>query len=355
MRYLKIICKFSCIVMMCHSCLSSSQENDKNTSTKELPTVSSEKESGKRLKYFNITDTRNGMVIERYPFPEKWEQHTGAEFAYTGPNGIRVYSEKGMNYAYSTDPTILQQYEYVGMQVKYPLNVDQVINDVMVPYASQLNRKMTKRYPLSQIRQFDQNLDNMLFKVEQNQKHLAAEAIEWVDHDGTRWLTVLHYILEQNYNNVFWSYRASAICAAPAHFEQAKLDYLNGLLNRQINTVWINAMNQQNEYTIRKNEEAHAKREAEFKRGVEQRQRQWEASQETAARRQEHISDVLLGKTNIVEPDTGIRSKIDHTSKYYWVNSDGKYVGTDDYKYDPNKDDFINNRTWKEYNLDDYR
>jgi hypothetical protein len=380
MNKFKLLSIFIFITPMLYSCSSSSKDLENSPSEIAIGNrslgdennrsdTSGKETEPKRISYFNTIDTRNGMVIERYPFPHTWQKQTQGEFAYTGPNGIKVYSDKGMRYAYTTDPTTLQQYQYVGMQVKYPMTIDQVIENELMVNANALNRKMTKKYPLPQILQFDQNLDKMLFKVEQNPKQMDVLGIEWVDPDGTKWLTVLHYELEQGYNNVFWNYRASAIGASPAYFEQAKLDYLNGLLNRQINTQWISAMNQQNEYTIRKSNEAHAKREAEFKRGVAQRQSQWESdlqlreknqqqwenNLEAKSRSQEHISDVILGKTNIVDQSTGERSKVDHNSDYYWVNSDGKYVGTDDYKYDPNKDDFINNRTWKEYKIDDYR
>ncbi len=265
-----------------------------------------------------------------------------------------MIGDRGMNYAFSNDPTILQQYRAVGWQVKYPLSMDEVVEQEIVPYANTIDRKMTKKYPLKQILDFDNVFNSLLFKVEQNPIHLDAMGIEWIDPDGTKWLTVLHYQIEQGYNNVFWSYRGSAIGSDPEHFEQVKKDYLNGLLNRQLNTEWIKRLNQKNEYTIRMSNADHEKREAEFKAGVAKRQKEWEARQEANAQRQEHISDVISGKVNIVNPAGGEKWKVDHKSNYYWVNSDGKYVGTDDYKYDPNKDDYINNRTWKEFKIDTY-
>src|SRR5690606_16699469 len=152
------------------------------------------------------------------------------------------------------------------------------------------------------------------------------------------------------------------------HFEEAKIDYLNGLINRQINPQWISTMNQQTEYTIRKSNEAHEQREAAFLKGREARQRQyeanlasrernqkqWETSQDANAQRQERISDYILGKTNVKDPNTGERYKIDPTNDHYWINTHGEYVGSDNYKYDPNKDDFINNRTWNKLEMDNW-
>lgn len=322
-----------------------------------------------RLKYFYNIDSRNGMVTERIPFPKDWQQHAGDKLAFTGPNGIKVYGEGGKFFAYSNDPTILQQYQMTGMNVKYPLTMDQTIEEFLMPVADKVNRKMVKKYPIPQLMEFYKTFDGMLFKIEQHPKQFDATAIEWVDPDGTRWITVFNHQIEQGANQTFWGFQTGAMGAPPEIFEQAKQDYLNGLLNRQLNPEWINTMNKQTEYAIRKSNEAHQKREAEFKRGMAERQKQWEADQEVKAnnqkqweaglearsRRQEHIADVILGKTNIIDPETGTRHKIDHTSNRYWVNTKNEYVGTNTTYDDPNENAFINNETWREFKVDDYR
>ena len=117
--------------------------------------------------------------------------------------------------------------------------------------------------------------DGLLFKINQTPKQYEAWGVEWQDPDETRWLTVFHYQIEQPNNNVFWSWQASAIGAPAAYFEEAKIDYLSGLINRQINTDWIRKMNQQTEYTIRKSEELNQRRIAEFKATSAERRREW--------------------------------------------------------------------------------
>lgn len=376
MKNFKLIVIFIFAIIF-HFCLSSSKANNGIATNKSITAtngIENQEESNqmenlkKRLQYFYVKDTRNGMVVERLPFPETWQQHTNGEFAYTGPNGIKVYGEKGMNYVYSNDPTTLQLYQATGMQVQYPLSIEQVIDQIFVPYGNSINRKITKTYPLNQIADFYKNFDALLFKVDQNPKQIKALGIEWIDPDGTKWLTVLHHYVEQASDHIYWGYAGSAIGAPSAYFEEAKIDYLNGLINRQINPQWISTMNQQTEYTIRKSNEAHEQREAAFLKGREARQRQyeanlasrernqkqWEASQDANAQRQERISDYILGKTNVKDPNTGERYKIDPTNDHYWINTHGEYVGSDNYKYDPNKDDFINNRTWNKLEMDNW-
>jgi len=332
---------------------------EKTSNTEKIP----------KLKYFYNTDSRNGMVTERIPFPKEWQQHKGGEFAFTGPNGIKVYADGGRFFSYTNDPTLLQLYHSTGINVKYPLTMDQAIDEFLVSQSNTINRKMVKKYPISQLMEFYKTFDSMLFKVEENPKQFQATAIEWEDPDGTRWITVFNYQIEQGNNTVNWGFQAGAMGAPAQYFETAKQDYLNGLLNRQINPQWLSFMNKQSEYTIRKSNAAHAQREAAFKRGVAERQKQWEANQDFIANRQrnweaglearsktqEHIADVLLGKTNIIDPETGDKSKIDHTNNHYWVNSKNEYVGIDESYVDPNKSAFLNNRTWREFKIDDYK
>ncbi len=67
------------------------------------------------------------------------------------------------------------------------------------------------------------------------------------------------------------------------------------------------------------------------------------------------IADGILGKTNIIDPESGSKTKIDNTSNHYWVNTQGQYVGTDKSYEDPNKNAWMNNETWREFKIDDYK
>lgn len=329
-----------------------------NTQTKAIP----------QLKYFYNKDTRNGMAIERIPFPANWKQNNSGEFAFTGPNGIKVYGEGGQYYSYSNDPMMMELYQRTGVEMKYPLTMEQTIEEVLMPVAKKVNRKLVKKYPIPQLLEGYKTFEAMIYKTEQNPKQFNATAIEWVDPDGTQWITVFYHHIEQGQNDVLWGFTAGAMGAPSNYFAQAKQDYLNGMLNKQINPQWIHTMNQQTQNTIQKSEEAHARRQAEFKRGVAERQKQWEANQEAIANRQkqweanqdaisrrnEMVSDVILGKVNIIDPASGVKTKVDHNSNRYWVNSQNKYIGTNTSYDDPNKNSYLNGETWREFKIDDY-
>lgn len=364
MRYFKLMFLVVFVVALFYSCLSQSKEKNNegpNESITEM-TASTSKEAQnnkepktKTLKYFDEVDQASGTVIERYPFPADWQEHNSGEFKYTGPNNVRVYAENGATYAYSNDPTFMQQYQAVGYPVKFPLTADQTIEEILVSIGNTINRKMTKKYPLKQIEDYDRMYDSMLFKINATPTHIEAWAIEWEDPDHTKWLTVFHYQITQPNNNVFWSYQASAIGAPAAYFEEAKRDYLNGLINRQVNTDWIMKMNQQNEYAIRKSEELNQRRIAEFKATSAERRRGWEKIQEERSLATEKYNDFLTDRVNIIDPNTTSKYKIDNTSNHYWINTEGEYIGTEKYYDDPNKNDYLNNTTWRPLQIDDYK
>ncbi len=217
-----------------------------------------------RLQYFYDHDSRSGMTIVRYPFPADWQQPETGEFRYTGPNGVKVYGEGGKSFVFSNDQSNVQMYQMTGMNVRYPLTMNEVIYEFFVPVANRVNRKIVKKYPIPQIMEFYNNYDAMLFKVESYPKQFEATAIEWVDPDGTRWITILNYAIENCPNQVFWSYQAGAMGAPAKYFEKAKQDYLNGMLNRQINPQWIKTMNQEDQRTIQRSNAAHEQRMARF-------------------------------------------------------------------------------------------
>ncbi len=321
-----------------------------------------------QLKYFYNTDKTNGMVTERIPFPVSWKQHDAGEFAFTGPNGIKVYGERGQYYFYSNDPTMIELYQATGVQVKYPMTMEQTIEAVLVPTANQINRKMVRKYPINPLLEGYKNFSGMIYKQDQNPVQFDATAIEWLDPDGTRWITVFFYQLEKGRNDVLWGFQAGAMGAPSAYFEEARQDYLNGLLNKQINPQWIKTMNQQSAYAVHQINEQTERQQAEFKRGMAERQKQWEANQEANANRQkawetnqdaisrrnEMVSDAILGKVNIIDPDSGEKYKIDHNTNRYWVNTQNKYIGTNTTYENPNKNSYLNGETWREFKIDTY-
>lgn len=380
MKLQNITFKFTCLVALIFvSCVNGERKeqgsiplNQDASTNSHLAAIEKKDEQAqdtKQLKYFYNIDKSNGMAVERIPFPATWVQHDSGDFAFTGPNGIKIYGERGRYFSYSNDPTMMQLYQSTGTNVKYPLNMEQSIEEFLMPSANKIDRKLVKKYPIPQLLEGYKNYVGMAYKIEPSQTKFDATALEWIDPDGTQWITVFLYQLDQAQSAILWGFQLGAMGAPKAYFEQAKQDYLNGWLNKQINHQYVQAINQKTEYAIRQSNEAHAQREAAFKRGMAQRQQQWEANQqsiinkqkdweanqEAISRRNEMVSDAILGKVNIIDPQSGESSKIDNTDNRYWVNSKNEYIGTNTTYDDPNKNSYINGETWREFKIDNYK
>ena len=59
--------------------------------------------------------------------------------------------------------------------------------------------------------------------------------------------------------------------------------------------------------------------------------------------------DMVHERTQVYNPDTGKRFKVDSGHKYYWGDGQGGYFGTDDALYDPRTDPKHNQKQWTKF------
>ncbi|MEM8943365.1 MAG: hypothetical protein AAGC91_14535, partial [Pseudomonadota bacterium] len=68
---------------------------------------------------------------------------------------------------------------------------------------------------------------------------------------------------------------------------------------------------------------------------------------------QEQFTDALRDQSTMVNPSTGEAWKVDAGANNYWINSDGEYLPSNDYNYNPNLDSNLNQQNWEQ--LEEYR
>lgn len=340
-----------------------SENKDENYQADNDETESQQNAQGTELKYFVTTDTNNGLVISGVPFPATWKKENGGEYSYTGPGKIKVYAEKGSTFMFSNDAQINQMNQQSGMQIQNPKTIDQVIEEGFMPYANSINRKLIRKYPIPQLASFDKRFDDQLYKAMPSQKTFNVMGIEWQDPDGTKFLTVLHHIVAYDQTSGYWSIQYSVLETPENKFEETKKQYLNGLLNQQINPQWIAAVNQKDIQRTKQSNLEHQGRMDDIKAfgeqntarhnarmaSMDQNMDTWKANQAAGDRNQEQLLDYIKEKTNVTDPNTGQTFKVDAGGKQYWMNNNGEYIKSDDSSYDPNLDNGLNNQTWTEY------
>ncbi len=315
------------------------------------------------VKYFNTIDSRNGIVMSRIPFPASWQKQNGGQYLYTGPNGIKIHGERGGSFMFSNDPQMNQMYQQSGMQVQFPKSIEQVINEGFMEYANKINRKLVRKYPMPQFAAWDKQFDDQLYKSMPSQKTFNVMGLEWRDPDGTSFLTILHHFVSYDQYGGYWGITYSVLEASESAFEQAKTQYINGLLNQQINPQWLQAVNQKDMQIAQQSNAGHQQQMANIKSfgdqntarfnermtAMDQNMNSWRANQAAGDRNQEQFIDYVNGNTNVSDPNTGQTYKVEAGSKQYWMNDQGEYIKSDNSLYDPNLDQNINNQTWTEY------
>lgn len=330
-----------------------SQNENRNKEIAQSPTI----------KYFDITDTRNGMVISRIPFPSNWKKEAAGEYSFTGPNGIKIYRDRGANFMFSNDPQMNIMYQQSGMQIQFPKSIDQVVDEGFMDYANKIDRKLVRKYPMPQFATWDKQFDDKLYKTMPSQNTFSVYGLEWRDPDGTMFLTVLHHFVSYDQSGGYWGVNYSVLETPGKIFEAAKKQFLNGLLNQQTNPQWIQARNQRDQQAAIASNAAHQDRMNNIRAAganstarynermaaMDQNMESWQAQQAAGDRNQEQFLDYVNERTNVVDPNTGQSYKVDAGANQYWMNDQGEYIKSDNSLYNPNQDTNINNQNWTEY------
>lgn len=300
-----------------------------------------------RIKYFDIKDTRNGLSSGSVPMPENFEMHTTGKYAFTGPNGIKLSGSRGSYFAFSDNPQENYNYQAMGLEVKYPETIDEIINRTFLAHAKTINRKLIKTYPLPGVTNFYQQFNRLLYKPNTAPQQYESRGLDWEDPDGTSFQTILTVYHDVGSNAHFWGYYYQVIESPKAYFEEAKKIHVNSITNQDVNMNWVQTMNNQSKATL----DADKRQWEEWRATNKYVNDQFQASQ--AKRREvndglnEQYNDYLTDKTTTVDPNTGQERKPDAGSTYYWYNENGEYISTDKSYYNPNTDPAVNqNHTW---------
>ena len=315
------------------------------------------------IKYFNNIDSRNGMVMSSIPFPAEWKKETDGEYEFIGPNGIKVYKERGGAFMFSNDAQMNQIYQQNGMPIQFPKSIDQVVNENFMDYANNINRKLVRKYPMPQFAAWDKQHDDKLYTSMPSQKTFTVYGLEWQDPDGKMFLTVLHHFVSYDQAGGYWGVNYSVLETPGEIFQATKKQYLNGLLNQQTNPQWVQARNYREQQTAIASNAAHQDRMNNIKAigasgtarhnermsAMDQNMESWRANQAAGDRSHGQFIDYINDNTNVRDPNSGQTYKVEAGANQYWVNDQGEYIKSDNSIYNPNMDNNTNNQNWTEY------
>lgn len=345
---------FSLIIALLFSMTSCGQGNEGNSFSDATQTAqfASNQTHKRAIKYFPLRDTRNNMLIGLMPIPQDWHlSKKGDQTVFLeSAKGVKVYYTNGNTFMYDNDPWMNQNYQQMGMQVQAPKRVEQLIEQDLKPYAKSQGTRFVRQYELPQLATYDQNFDRLFFKGVPEQKSFRSVLTEWVDDKGISSLLIIryHYTQFQMSSSISWGYMIESMEAPTAVFDRAKRDYINGLLNSQVNPQWVQACNQQARQQSQQSAANHQANMAALRAQGDQIIAAGKAHDAATTRSHERFMDNLRDEVTITNPSTGTSYKVDMGSNHYWINDNNELITSDDATYNPNGDLNVTGANWVE-------
>lgn len=310
-----------------------------------------QKIQSKKIEFKTVKDPQKNMPVYFFPIPSDWtinDSFGGQDnILIKGPNNLKIYGDIYNQFFYSSDPYVNQDMQQKGHKISPLKTAEQVIKETIVPLAKTIGLELIKTYELPKLVTFDKNIDQYIFKYKpEPNKIFDALASEWIDNKGTSTLMILRYgAVADQYQQVTWDYYMQSMDCDTKHFEQAKQDYLYALENTKYNPDWIKSNYLRDAEASASLEQIHQKNMGELRAHAEavfQRNKEYNR---TVDRNHDKFMDMQLERTNVITT-AGELYKVDAGSKYYWMNSDGQYISSDNPNYNPNTDPIYNNRSW---------
>ncbi|WP_411893642.1 hypothetical protein [Winogradskyella sp. A2] len=334
-----------------------------------------------KYKYQNINDPENGMVAFRIPLPNNWNYNSNrnASIKITAPNNVKVNKTETQNYAYSYDAFALQSLQQINdpnIIISPVLTINKILQDYVIPSAQSQGYSFVNSYPMPKVEEFWQRFDSGMLKTGSNRTY-SVTGTDWKDANGNHSFIVFVQSVIKKGNYISWILQSTELEAPESSIKKAKESYIFGLANMQINMEWQQRKNRELLNSIRSNNEfwERATRQSQIQHN--QRMAAIQSRGNTTRSIGNTYSDILdinhsgylkrndmnnAGQTKTVNMigeratisnmATGERYNVKDGSKYYWVNNNGEYFGTDNAFYDPRIDKRVNNKEWSQFEIE---
>ncbi|UZR96614.1 hypothetical protein [Chondrinema litorale] len=290
-----------------------------------------------------IKDPQTGMISTYVPFPASWQQ---TDKGFRTPDGSTTESFKIDTY--NQTPNWLSSVQAVLEQRIYPL-------------LNQIGARVTNTYRVQEIVEGDRQRDKLYWKSVQGQYSFDAIAIE-ADYQGKKTIAVIHFTLIQSQiGNASVCY-GDQLTTEPQNFERDKKIFLNGLANMQMNPQWVAMQNQKDQQRTQTAWNAHNNKMRENQNHFNTMNQihndtyntlnnismeTYRNNSNASDRMQDMTVNGIWEQQNMQNPYSGQTIKVESGYKYYYINSNNQYIGTNDAFYNPNTDPNMNNVEWK--------
>ncbi|WP_396600335.1 hypothetical protein [Algibacter sp. R77976] len=316
-----------------------------------LTKLQSSKKVEHKIIFHKLGDPQRNMAMCYLPLPSDWvlknkPDSEGAQIF--GPNDTKVFQTKINEFVYSQLPGYNQMSLEMGKQIKPLQSTEQITKQVLVPLAAKEGAKLTKQYKVPQLKAFDENYEQFVFKPLPMQKTFDALATEWVSKDNKRAIIIIRQYITYTQEACYWGYTLNMMETSDANFEIAKTRYFYALENTKFNPKWLQTRYMEDAQESARLGKLHQERMRGLIAEGEAIVRRGRAHSAMIDRKHKQFMDVHLERQTVSTGSTNYQ--VDAGSNVYWINGNGEYIPTDNVNFDPNLDPNLNNETWTKGN-----
>jgi hypothetical protein len=326
------------------------------------------------LKYNEVIDSKKGMVQSRSPIPRSWQVHGQDDPVYiSSPQGLKVHKTQSHQFAWSPDPFMRQSIVQMGQTLAAPQSLQEILEKQIKPGAGAQGYSYIGSFEVPAVVGLWQRLFAAMPNTG-NQRHVEALGTEWESANGDRSMIVILKTTIRSAQSTIWQLHTTEVEAPAAHFDTARAAYLYSIDHTEINPEWIAASNQALRNSIR-DSRSYWENATQISRNAHQQRMQAIADRGAAAlsagKTYSDILDIshtgyltrdninsqghsravnaIRNTTAISNRETNERYDVDGNNRYYWVNGNGIYLGTDNALFDPRTNPATRDEQWTRF------
>ncbi len=321
-----------------------------------------------------MKDPATGMVIQRVPLPKGWriDQDPNNDIEMYGPDNIVVYQTKPTVFVHSQDPFTLDSVRMMGQQIHPVISLKEYLNRYLLPDYRDQGYRFIKSYPVPEVASRIETVAKMIPKINVQSRTINVLGSEWESNNGSRGF-VLSIQTVSKFNGLdHWEVGSIELVSPRERFDYARKVVIYASANSEMDPKFVIYSNnkllanlKRSNEAMRQSQKAHLQRmNAIVARG---------RAAKSIGKTYSDIADInhagylkrndmvnaghsktinSIGDRSVIgNSGTGEQYQVDSGSKYYWVNNNGEYIGTDNSLFDPGSQQELNNQDWKQFEV----
>lgn len=320
-----------------------------------------------------IKDKETGQAMLYSPLPKSWKinPNPNAPIQVTAPNNVTIKKTEFHQFAYAKDAFRQQTIQKMGKQVAAPQSLEQILQQQIVPSAQSQGYRLTNKYDMpayrNKLNQFMGQMYDMGSAIQ-----ISVMGTEWESNNGKKSFIVLVRNFRTDGQFILWQLHTTELEAPASAFEQAKNAWVYSLENSQFNPQWVQATNQKlmaqkqqsdakNRRMMQQSQIAHQQRMANIRAQGQailnngkiysdildsSHKSYMDRSASSSAGQSAYVNSVWERQT--MTDNSGNLYQVDGYDNNVWMNQNNEYIGTDNYNYNPNLDNSVNNQNWQQ-------